>query len=684
MNELDKTISEKEIVTPSAAESPEVNLEKTVEETTECKIESNGCAETESPAEAISEATDAIEGEAAAEGKCAEDGVCVETESPAESISEATDAIEGEAVAEGAKNDTRSFHSMSKEELVQSLQEIVSEKNVKAYKEVALIKQSFYILHNKEIEEKLMAFIDEGNSPENFVSPSDVSEVKLKELLAEFKDMRAAYIENEQTRLAANQDKANHILEEMHKLIEDIDNINLNFNNFRELQQQFREIKDVPPTVETELWKKFQQAGEEFYDRLKVNRELRDLDFKKNLEAKELLISEAQKLLDAPDPLAAFRRQQELQAMWREIGPVAKDIRDEVWNRFREASTIIFKRHQDYFTARKAEEMAAQSRKGDLCEKVESINLEELTTAAKWEEATKQIIDYQAQWKEAGFASRKVNNQLFQRFREACDKFFNAKTEYFKATKAALQSNLEKKIALCEKVEAMKESLDVTNLQEVRSACDKVAEIQKDWRTVGTAPRKQSDAVWKRFCDACNFFYETRNKLNSTQRKEESENLTKKRDIIARLKEIDTKGDRQDGIAKLRELQSEWQATGYVPRKYMNEVMDGYRAVVKTLSEELDVRGRREHLTNFGARVDKLTGNDNQIQREREKLYRALDAKRSELKTAENNLGFFNVKSSSGNVLLQEAQRRIERIKEDISMIQQKIDLLKSKIDQES
>ena len=675
-------MTDKEIVSPEAAKSAEAILEENATAQAACDLE-NPCIETESPAESISEATDAIEGKAEAEGSCP-DNTCEETESTSEALSEATDAIEGEAVADGEPVQTKNFHAMSKDELVETLEEIVNSGRVAAYKEVALIKQSFYILRNKEIEEQMMKFIDEGNAPEAFVSEPDALESRLKELTARFREMRTAHLEAEQARLATNLARANDILAEMNSLLEDIDNINLNYNKFRELQQQFRDIKEVPATAETDLWKRFQKTGEEFYDRLKVNRELRDLDFRKNLEAKEALVAEAVALTEAPDPLQAFRRQQELQSQWREIGPVAKEVRDEIWNRFREASTTIFKRHQDYFTARKAEEMAAQSRKVSLCEKVESINTDEIKSAKNWDEETRKIIAIQAEWKEAGFASRKINNQLFNRFREACDKFFNAKAEFYKNIKSAMTENYEKKVALCEKVEAMKESLPLQTIAEIRSACDKVVAIQEEWRTIGQVTRKQSDAIWKRFCDACNYFFELRKEKSTLQRKEESENLAIKRSVITRLKEIDVKGDRKEGIAKLRELQAEWQATGHVPMKHKNGLQEEYRQVVKELSDALDVRGHRERMTNFGEQVEKMSGNRGQLSRELDRLYRALDGKRTELKTAENNLGFFNVKSSAGNSLLQEAERRIARIKEDMNMIQQKIDMLKSKMDEEN
>lgn len=674
MNENEKTMSASDIVTPEANLNADANLE-----CADRNVTGNVCVEESSPSEAISEYTD---------NKASDDKgnnsseSCAEESSPVEDLSEATDRIEGIAEAEGKvhADSSKRFHYMNKQELVDALKEIVDKKDVESYKEVGVIKQSFYIIHNKEVDDALMQYIDEGNSPETFVSPSDPLETELKALNNAFKQMRTAHLEAEEAKLLANKSRCEDILAKMKALIDDIDNINLNFNDFRDLQQQFRDIKELPATSETELWKQFQRAGEEFYDRLKVNRELRDLDFKKNLEAKESLVAEAVKLQEVEDILAAFNRQRILKEQWREIGPVAKEYRETIWEKFREACTVIAKRHQDYFTARKAEEMAAQSRKTDLCDRIEGIDISAIDSYKKWDEATKTVLDLQQKWKDAGFASRKINNQLFTRFREACDKFFEAKTSFFKAAKVSQSENLAKKIELCEKVEALKEKVDVEDLSALRDACNEIAVAQEKWKSIGPVSRKQSDAVWKRFNEVCHFFYTERKQRTSEQRKQESANLAKKRDILAQLKEIDTTGDRQEYIAKLRELQGEWQSAGFVPIKAKNALQEEYRQLVKELSEKLDVRGKREHLNNFGEKMEKLSSDEMQLKRERDKLYRVLDAKRNELKTAENNLGFFNVKSSSGNSLLKEVERRIGRIKEDMAMIQEKINLLNGKL----
>ncbi len=671
MNENDKAMSSEDIVT-SAASNAEANVVCNKDSVTE-----NVCEEKTSPSESISEMTDKISSEQLSDPES-----CEEDMSPVQEISDATDRIEGISEASGNEDipSSRRFHSMNKQELIDALKEIVNEEKVEAYKEVGVIKQCFYTIHNREIEDALMAHIDAGNAPETFVSQSDPLEAELKDLNAEFKKKRTLHLEQIEAQLLANKTKCEEILNQMHIIAEDIDNINLNYNQFRTLQQQFRDIKEVPATDETLLWKQFQKVGEEFYDRLKVNRELRDLDFKKNLEIKEMLVSEAEKLQDCNDVLDAFNKMRVLKEQWREVGPVAKEYREPIWDKFREACSVISKRHQDYFTARKAEEMAAQSRKMDLCEKMENIDLEAIDSYSKWDEATKKVLEIQSEWKNAGFASRKVNNQLFSRFRTVCDKFFEAKTQFYKSAKALQNENLSKKIALCEKIEKLKETVNLDNLSELRNACDIVATTQQEWRKIGIVPRKHNDSLWNRFNEVCHFFYNERKARTADQRKQESANLVKKREILAELKSIDTTGDRKDNIAKLRELQKDWQSVGFVPIKVKDTIQDEYRQVIKDLSEKLDVRGKREHLTNFGDKLEKIMDDDSQMKRERDRLYRALDAKRNELKTAENNLGFFNVKSSSGNSLLKEAERKLTRIKEDMSMIQEKINLLNNKL----
>jgi len=401
-----------------------------------------------------------------------------------------------------------------------------------------------------------------------------------------------------------------------------------------------------------------------------MNKELRDLDFKKNLELKTALVEKAKDLTEVEDPIDAFKRLQSLHEQWREIGPVAREIREEIWNQFKEASTIINKRHQDYFTERKATEQANEDAKTALCEKAESIDIAVLKNFADWDKVTKEIIELQNEWKGLGFASRKVNAQLFARFRKACDDFFTAKAEYFKKTKEEFRDNLAKKEALCEKAEALKDRF------EDRAAYDEMVALQKEWRTVGVVRRKQGDEVWKRFCAAVDSFHDARKKLLNGRRDEETENLKAKKSVIERLAAIPEDAERKDVIGTVRDLQAEWQKIGHVPFKQKDTVNADYRAQLDRLFSAFDLRESRQRMRRFEGEVKKMEGDGNRLGRERDRLMRALESRQAELKTIENNLGFFNVKSSAGNSLMKDLERRIQKTKEDIAQIKEKIAVL--------
>ncbi len=455
---------------------------------------------------------------------------------------------------------------------------------------------------------------------------------------------------------------------ELKAIAEDIDNINLHFPKFQQLQQDFKAVGEVPAGSENEIWRSYQSSVEQFYDRLKMNKELRDLDFKKNLEIKQLLVEKARQLTTLPDPIEAFRKLQDLHDQWREIGPVAKEVREDIWNEFKEASAMINKRHQDYFQSRKAEETDNEIAKTALCEKVEAVDLAALKTFAEWDAKTKEILEIQKAYKEIGFAPRKSNGVLFSRFRKACDAFFTTKAEYFKKTKDEFRDNLAKKEALCEKAEAL------LPRAEEKEAYDELQELQKEWRTVGVVRRKQGDEVWKRFCAAIDAFHDARKKHFGAQRSAENENLKAKQAIIARLKAISTDAERKDVIESIRQLQNEWQQTGFVPFKHKDAVNAEYRAELSRLFGAFDLRESRQRMRRFEGELKKMDGDESRISRERERLVRAIESRQSEIKTIENNLGFF--KFSSGGNMVKEYERKIAKIKEDIAQIQDKINLL--------
>jgi hypothetical protein len=572
------------------------------------------------------------------------------------------------------KEDLRKFYTMTKEELVAALHEILDNDRMSSHKEVAAIKQAYFSMRNKEIEAELAAFVDAGNSPDAFASTPDSTESELKELLNQFKERRAAFLAADEARRRENLELKTKILDSLHSLADDIDNINLHFQKFQQLQQEFKSIKDIPAGAENDIWKNYQAVTELFYDRLKMNKELRDLDFKKNLEIKKGLLQSAKELTEETDVIGAFRKLQDLHAQWRETGPVAKELRDEIWEEFRAASTVINKRHQEYFESRKAEEQANEEAKTKLCEEIEAIAFETFTSFVAWDQATKSIMDMQARWKKLGFASRKANNQLFARFRKRCDEFFSAKADYFKKAKEDFALNLEKKIALCERAEALKDSTDI------RKATEEIVALQAEWKTIGTVARKHSDAVWQRFTEACNYFFNARKKQASDRRKEESANLSAKREIIAKLKAISVDQDRSEAIRQVRELQTEWQKVGHVPFKVKDKLYSEYREASNALYDSLDIREHKARMSNFEDQLNGMKDDDNKLSRERDRLFRTYESKRQELKTYENNLGFFNAKSSTGNSMLKEMERKMSKIREEMELISKKIEMLDSTI----
>lgn len=600
---------------------------------------------------------------------------CAETSSPSLAIEAVADSQKSEAApAEETPSaeEGKRFHSMSKQELLDALKEILAADNMEAHREVTAIKQAFFNIKSRENLEELNAFIEAGNQPEAFSSTPDEVENEMKTLYSEFKERRAAFIAADEERRKENLAKKMEIIDKMKEIAGDIDNVNVKFPEFQQLQQDFKAIKDIPAPAETETWKTFQTVVEQFYDHLKMNKELRDLDFKKNLEAKRQLIESAKKLADAPDPVAAFRTLQGLHDEWRNLGPVAKDIRESLWEEFKEASTVVNKRHQEYFEKRKADEQANEEAKTALCEEVEAIDLTKINSFNAWGEATDKVIALQKKWREYGFASKKANTALYARFRKDCDAFFEAKTAYFQKVRDEFSANLEKKTSLCEKAEALKGTDDI------RQATAEIVKLQAEWKKIGSVPRKQSDAIWQRFTQACNYFFDERKKQNKERRHEENENLEKKRAIIAKLNELPKDGDRSEVIGKVKELQAEWNEIGFVPFKLKDKVFAEYREVCDALYGAYNSRESRARMDNFHARVNSLKGDGQKIDRERDRLVRALDSRRNELQTIENNMGFFSVKSSQGNSMMKEMERKISRLKDDIKEIEQKIAVIDS------
>ncbi|MDE6137116.1 MAG: DUF349 domain-containing protein [Muribaculaceae bacterium] len=487
-------------------------------------------------------------------------------------------------------------------------------------------------------------------------------------ILAQIKDKKAAWAAEQEAARAANLERKNAIIEEIIALADDTDNVNRTFPRYRELQDEFNAIGDVEPTEETGVWKRFQDARERFSDNLKINKELRDYDFKKNLDSKTLLLEEAESLGAEEDVITAYRRLQELHNKWRRIGPVAKELREEIWEKFKAASAVVNKRYQAYFEERKAQEAEAEAAKVALCEQVEAIDTESLGGFGAWDKATATIQELQGKWRELGYASRKANRDLFGRFRAACDKFFAAKAEYFRNTREQLAANLAAKTALADEAEALKDSTEWTK------AGARFVAMQQEWRPIGPVAKRHSDAVWRRFMDACNHFFEQKKKAGSGRRNEENANLAAKRALVDRLNALSAEAPRAELLAAIKEIQDEWQTIGHVPFREKDKVYEQYRARLDELRDGISDGRRRERREQFAGAVARMEGDT--AGREHDRLARVLEAKRSELRTLENNLGFLNAKSKSGNSLVRDFERKIERLREDIAEIAEKLKML--------
>ena len=569
-----------------------------------------------------------------------------------------------------ADESVKTLHEMSKPELIAELKRIVDAGEVNAHKEVAAIRQALFVTRQREVNAELEAFVAEGNDPLTFVSSADPDEDAVKQLMNAFRDARAAYLEAEEARKAENLRKKQEAVDAIKALADDIDNVNMHFPRFQELQTAFKEAGDVAQEAETEIWRNYQREVERFYDSLNMNKELRALDFKKNLEVKRRLIEESKSLGEAEDVIEALRSLRELHNQWRETGPVAKELRDEIWEEFRAASAVVNKRHQDYFEERKAREKESEDAKTALCERVEAIDFSDVKGYAQWEELAEQVKALQEEWKKTGFASRKVNNALYARFRGRCDEFFKAKFEYSKKTRDELQQNLRLKTALCERAEALAEP------ENIGKAAEEVRKLQEDWRKIGGVGKKYSDAIWQRFQTACNHVYDLRKEEQSGRRAEENANLEKKNALIERLRALKEKGAEENVLPEVRKIQDEWKEIGRVPFRKKDKVYADYRELLDTIYESAHASRSNERKRNYRSQIADMKEDDSKLGRERQRLTRLLEQRRQDLLTYENNLGFFNVKSSAGNSMVKDMERKMQRLKEEISEIQQKISML--------
>lgn len=623
--------------------------------------------------------SESITAEAAAAGEAS---VSVETEAVAEvaSVEAASEvaAAESDAVADAAcvAENADAAEPVTKESLVEALK-LLSEKDAAEIgtEEVARLKQQFYAIRNEEQRRQREAFVEAGNQAEAFEPQADPMEESFKALLATVKEKKAEQRAAVEAQQQDNYNRKKAIVDKINEMGADVDNANRFFQQVRDMQTEFKEIGEVPAPLSGDLWKSYQEAVEKYYDQLKINKELRDYDFKKNLAEKEALVAEAEKLCGEEDIIAAFRRLQTLHDQWRNIGPVPKEVREEIWGRFKDLSADINKRYQAFFEERKARERENEEAKEAICQRVEAFEIDKLSTFAAWDEMTKKIIEAQEDWKKIGFASRKSNNLLFARFRESCDKFFAAKAEFFRTMKDALTKNLERKIALCERAEALKDST------EWRKTADEFVAMQKEWKTIGAVAKKHSDQVWRRFLAACDYFFDQKKKNMSGTRRTERANLEQKNEIIDKLKAINTEElDREAAIKAVKDLQAEWQSVGHVPFSEKDAVYEAYRAVVNELYQKLDLSQRGSRMASFENSINEMGNDENRLYRERERLMRVYEQRKSELQTYENNMSFLSAKSKNAGTMMRDMERRVQRLKDDLTDLGKKIQVIDSKL----
>ena len=522
------------------------------------------------------------------------------------------------------------------------------------------LRNVFYRLHNDEILKAREAFVAEGGNAEDFVPAADPDEQEYKRLVASVKEVRAKVAAEAEATRQVNLQRKLDIIEEIKQMVAQPEDIDKKYDRFKALQAEWKEIGNIPAEQVTETWKNFHHNVEQFYDLLRINHEMRAYDFKKNLEIKTRLCESAEKLAEDEDVVAAFHALQKLHQEFRETGPVAKEQREEIWNRFKAASTTVNKRHQDFFLGRKQEEEENLAKKTNLCEQVEALNFESLSTMAEWDAMSQLVIGMQNEWKTVGFTPRKQNQAIFERFRTACDRFFTAKAHYFRSLRETLADNLAQKTALCQRAEELKDSTDWSNTTNAFVA------LQAEWKKIGPVAHKVSDAVWKRFNTACNAFFDRKKEANSGVHEEEQANLTKKLDVITRLQQLADEGSEQLQQA-VKALQTEWAAIGHVPFRKKEKIYRTYRTLCDKIYETVHREAGRRRVDNIARRAAQNGGSELQ------RLQRAYETKKAEIQTYETNLTFLNSKSKAGNSLVADIERRIQTLRNDLEIIAEKI-----------
>ena len=555
----------------------------------------------------------------------------------------------------------------SKEEVLARLKELASSEETPDKEEVDHLKTVFYKMHVAERDEKQRQYLEAGGDPEKYQVLPDDDEKEFKVAMGVIREKRAALFMQQEAEKQENLKRKQEIIEKIKAMATSPDEANKSFQDFKALQQEWKELKAVPAEKANELWRNYQLYGEQFYDLLNLNREAREYDFKKNLEIKTKLCEAAEKLADESDVISAFHQLQELHQQYREAGPVAKELREEIWARFKAASTVINKKHQQHFEGLREKEEENLRRKTELCEKVETIAKEENKSASDWEKRTKEIIEIQTEWKTIGFAPQKMNVKIFERFRAACDDFFSRKAEFFKQMKERMAENAKKKKALVEKAQALADST------EWKSTSDKLIALQKEWKTIGTAPKKVGDQLWNDFLSACNRFFEARNAANAGVRNEEHANLSKKREIIEKLKAV-AEEKAEDLQEKVQQLVEEYSTIGHVPFKDKDKLYKEYHEIVDKLFSDLHISNAKRRLDNFKSNLKNVAKRGEEaLDNERARLMRRYEQLKQEVQTYENNLGFLNASSKKGNSLIDEMNRKVQKLKDEAKLVREKI-----------
>ena len=578
---------------------------------------------------------------------------------------EATAPVNADAAEEGATEPKKAYKS--KKEVIERLKEIAGSDDDPQKDEVEYLKTMFYKLHFAEREADMKAYLEAGGDPDSYKVTPDEDENVFKAEMSVIKEKRAKIFLEQEREKQENLKKKLDIIEKIKAMVTSPEEANKSYQDFKKLQQEWKEIKLVPAEKANELWRNYQLYVEQYYDLLKLNNEAREYDFKKNLEIKTHLCEAAEKLADESDVISAFHQLQKLHQEYRETGPVAKELREEIWTRFKAASTVINKRHQQHFEELRSKEEENLTKKTALCEKVEEITKDEIKNAGDWDKKTKEIIAIQAEWKTIGFAPQKMNVKIFERFRAACDDFFGRKAEYFKELKQKFAENAEKKKALVEQAQALQDSTDW------KATSDKLVALQKEWKTIGMVPKKLGDKLWSDFLTACNHFFDARNSANAGTRNEERANLDKKRDIISQLKALadNTEEDIQD---KVRELVDQYNAIGHVPFKEKDNVYKEYHDILDRLYKELNITTTRRRLDKFKSNLKNVAEKGvDALDNERARLMRRYEQLKQEVQTYENNIGFLNASSKKGNSLIDEMNRKVQKLKDDMNLVREKI-----------